>query len=88
MSNKLYKAYYIFLTLIIVVFISKLGWNMYFNKVCGVENFQMYTQKPFNYKLTGHDPLHFYRRDRYKKPFRHPYKFASSYPINHMRFLD
>lgn len=52
------------------------------------ENWTMYQEKPYNYQRIGASPLHFYRRDRYRKPYRYPYKFYSEYPTKHFRYLD
>ena len=48
------------------------------------EHWQNYTLKPYNYVLSGRDPLYFYRKDRYRKPYRDGFKFYKSYPIPHM----
>ena len=51
-----------------------------------VENWANYKTPPYNYVDTGRDPLHFYRRDRYRKPYRYPYKFYQSYPYPHYTY--
>lgn len=47
------------------------------------EGFQTYTQLPYGSVKTGADPMYVYRKDRYRKPYRHPFKFFSSYPYPH-----
>lgn len=48
------------------------------------EYYQDYTLKPYNYILSGKDPLYFYRYDRYKRPYRDGFKFYQSYPLPNM----
>ena len=42
-----------------------------------------YIQEPYKYVKEGSDPIHFYRRDRYRKPYRHGFKFSQTYPYRH-----
>ena len=49
------------------------------------EDFSTYNIEPYNYKTTGADPLVFYNYPRYRKPYRYPFKFYSSYPIPYYR---
>lgn len=53
-----------------------------------IEKWQDYTLKPYNYILSGKDPLYFYRYDRYKRPYRDGFKFYQSYPIPHMTYYQ
>lgn len=48
------------------------------------ENFQSYKMSPYGEVYTGSDPLYFYSYPRYRKPFRWPYQYHSSYPYPHM----
>ncbi len=50
------------------------------------EGWQSYNQTPYNYVKTGSSPLNFYIRNRYKKPFRHPYKYKKSYPYPNISY--
>jgi hypothetical protein len=52
------------------------------------EQFQTYIQHPYNYVKTGSDPVNFYRLDRYRKPYRYPFKYFKSYPVPHMAHLE
>ena len=52
------------------------------------ENWTMYEQKPYDYNLTGSSPLNFYRRDRYRKPYRYPFKFNTTYPVKYSTYLE
>ncbi len=52
------------------------------------ENWTVYQQKPYNYYLSGSSPLGFYRRDRYRKPYRYPFKFNSSYLLNNRTYFE
>lgn len=85
-----YKVYYALILLMVAVFVAKLGWSVYKNGgVVGMrEAFQTYKVKPFDYLKTGKDSLRFYRKDRYRKPYRWPLKFYKSYPTNHFGFLE
>ena len=47
--------------------------------------FQNYITIPYRYVKTGTDPLQFYYRNRYRKPYRWPYKVFTSYPIPYMK---
>jgi hypothetical protein len=47
------------------------------------EGFQAYTQLPYGSVKTGADPIYVYRKDRYRKPYRYPFKFFSTYPYPH-----
>jgi len=52
------------------------------------ETFQNYVLQPYGYVKTGADPMYFYNRNRYRKPYRWPFKFYSSYPYSHMSPLE
>ena len=49
-----------------------------------IETWQDYTLKPYNYILSGKDPLYFFRYDRFRRPYRDGFKFYQSYPVPHM----
>ncbi len=51
------------------------------------EPFQDYKLCPYGEVLSGNDPLYFYNYDRYRKPYRWPFKYHSSYPYPHMNPL-
>lgn len=48
------------------------------------EYFQDYKMCPYGEVYSGNDPLYFYNYNRYRKPYRWPYKYYSSYPYPHM----
>lgn len=52
----------------------------------GIETWQDYTLKPYNYIFSGRDPLYFYRYDRYRRPYRDGFKFHQSYPVPHLSY--
>ena len=52
------------------------------------EEWANYIRAPYNEMESGTDPLQFYRRDRYRKPYRFPFTFYQSYPAPHMRYGD
>ena len=47
------------------------------------ESFVSYKIFPFNYIYTGNDLLDFYNKPRYRKPYRWPFRYLSSYPETH-----
>lgn len=61
--------------------------------ICGLsfryknELFQDYKLLPYGEVYSGNDPLYFYNYNRYRKPYRWPFKYYSSYPYAHMRPL-
>lgn len=69
-----------FLILLIILLLTIILMNSKF----GMETWQDYTLKPYNYVYSGNDPLHFYRKDRYRRPYRDGFKFYQSYPVPHM----
>ena len=48
------------------------------------EEFQDYKLSPYGEVYSGNDPLYFYNYNRYRKPYRWPYRHYSSYPYPHM----
>lgn len=55
-----------------------------YHVVLNKENFQNYKMNPFGEVKTGNDPLYFYNYNRYRKPYRWPFRYYSSYPYPHM----
>lgn len=51
-----------------------------------MENFETYYYDPFNYGTTGSDPLSFYKYPIYRKPYRYPYKYYSSFPYPYLTY--
>lgn len=88
--QNVYKVYYGLIAVIMVIFLAKLGWSIW--KKGGLsdvkEAFQTYKVKPFDYYKTGADSMYFYQKNRYRKPYRYPYKFFKSYPTPHYSFLE
>lgn len=50
------------------------------------EEWTNYVQSPFDYVKIGSDPINFYIKPTYRKPYGYPYKFRSSYPYDHYRY--
>ena len=50
------------------------------------EHWQSYNQLPYDYIKNGSNPLSFYIRNRYKQPYRYPYKYYKSYPYPNMSY--
>ena len=69
------------LLLLLIIILLSVVYNQKYR-----EGWQSYNQTPYNYVKTGSSPLNFYVRNRYKKPFRHPYKFKKSFQIFHYFF--
>ena len=72
-------------TLLLLVII--LGCICAEKKLKKVENWEMYRQKPYGYVKTGSDPLTFYERPRYRKPYRYPFTFDQEFPTPHKSHL-
>lgn len=68
--------------IVLILFILLLGIVVNTN----IETWQDYTLKPYNYIFSGSDPLYFYRRDRYRRPYRDGFRFYQSYPVPHMTY--
>jgi len=60
----------------------------YFGKFNVKEGWVDYIQKPYKYVREGSDPIHYYRRDRYRKPYRHGFTFNQTYPYQHKEPLS
>ena len=73
-------------TLLLLVII--LGCICAEKKLKKVENWEMYRQKPYGYVKTGSDPLTFYERPRYRKPYRYPFTFDQEFPTPHKSHLS
>lgn len=52
------------------------------------ENWEVYRQKPLGYVKSGSKPLNFYAQPRYRKPYRFPFQFTKTAPIEHQNHLD
>lgn len=53
-----------------------------------LENWEVYQQKPYGHIKTGTAPLNYYQMPRYRKPYRYPFMFRKSYPVNHLSYLE
>lgn len=51
------------------------------------ETWESYKKPPYGYVSTGADPIYYYRHDRFRKPYRWPLTFSSSYPYPHQEPL-
>ena len=49
------------------------------------EQWQNYMSAPYDFLETGSNPLNFYRKDKYREPYRWPFKFFQSYPLPSMQ---
>ena len=82
---------YILITIIILAIILLVCTIIYCinNKKLKIqENWETYKQAPLNYVYSGSSPLMYYRRDRYRKPYRCPLKHYDSAPYPHMSYWD
>jgi len=52
------------------------------------EEWANYTTPYYNYKQTGTDPLIYYARPIYRKPYMYPFTFFKSYPYPHMSYNE
>jgi hypothetical protein len=48
-----------------------------------IEGWTVYQSDPYGEASTGASPLTFYERNRYRKPYRWPFTFESSFPYVH-----
>ena len=71
---------FIILIILIIVCACYLASNQ------NMENFETYFYDPFNYGSTGSDPLSFYKYPIYRKPYRYPYKYYSSFPYPYLTY--
>jgi len=58
------------------------------NKDTIEENWQNYVREPYKWVSTGSNPLSFYERPCYRKPYRYPYKFYKTYPLNNVSYYE
>ena len=73
--------YYSVLIISIITILITYYFANYIDKI--EEGWESYRIPPYNYVTTGADPIYYYRRDRYRKPYRWPFNFSSSYPYPH-----
>ena len=70
---------------IVILFSLTLIFLFALNKMVYVkEQFANYIKGPFHDVTTGSTPLNFYRKCLYRKPYRYPFKYQSSYPLPHL----
>jgi len=69
----------ILLTITILIIILVIIYHFSYNNQ---ENWVDY-QLNYGQVKSGSDPLYFYRRDIYRKPYRWPFTFYKSYPVPH-----
>ena len=69
------KYQIVLIILLLSVIGLSLGLNGYRN-----EPFQDYKLYPYGEVYSGNDPLYFYNYNRYRKPYRWPFTYYSSYP--------
>jgi hypothetical protein len=50
------------------------------------ENWANYQTPYYDYALTGNDPLIYYTKPMYRRPYRYPFTFFKSYPYPHMSY--
>lgn len=74
---------YYLLTILIIV-LAIIGASILKN--VDLETFVTYEKKPYNDWTTGSTPLNYYTLPLYKKPYRFPFQYRTSYPISNMRY--
>lgn len=72
--------------LLFIIFILLWLLVYYSNNYDIYENWISYRQKPYDYILNGSQPLNFYLRNRYRKPYRYPYISYTSYPYPYLSY--
>ena len=77
----------ILLTILIITLILSICILIFcYNRIQLQENWEAYKQSPLNYIQSGSSPLAFYRRNRYRKPYRYPLKHYDSSPYPNMSY--
>lgn len=72
------------ITIFLVLIIAIIGYQLLKN--VNLENFVPYKRKPFNIWETGSTPLNYYTLPAYKKPYRYPFKYHTTYPYSYLRY--
>lgn len=49
-----------------------------------LENWELYKHPHYKHIKSGRKPLNFYQHNHYRKPYRYPFQFIKSYPIQHL----
>lgn len=73
-----------YLLSIIVIVIAIIG--KFLLKNVDLETFVPYQKKPYKEWSTGSTPLSYYTLPIYKKPYRYPFKYETSYPYPYRRY--
>jgi len=53
-----------------------------------IEHWANYRTRYYDYARTGTDPLIYYAKPIYRKPYRWPFTFFKSYPYPHMSYNE
>ena len=72
------------LFLLLILLIAICSAYLAFNQT--QENFETYFYDPYGYGSTGADPLTFYKYPIYRKPYRYPFKYYSSFPYPYLTY--
>lgn len=52
------------------------------------ETWANYVTPYYDYVKTGSDPLMYYAKPIYRKPYRYPFQFYKSYPYPHLSYYE
>ena len=52
------------------------------------ENWEVYKQLPYGFIKTGSEPMNYYIRRRFRKPYRFPFQIIKLNPIKHLSYLN
>ena len=52
------------------------------------EHWEVYKQKPYGHIKTGSEPMNYYVKKRYRKPYRYPFQIVKDHPVKHLSYLD
>ena len=74
---------YIILLLLAIIFIV-LCKNEYKKQ----ENWEVYKQLPYGFIKTGSEPMNYYIKRRYRKPYRFPFQIVKLNPLKHLSYLN
>tara|TARA_B100001057_G_C22569022_1_gene840404 strand:- start:318 stop:584 length:267 start_codon:yes stop_codon:yes gene_type:complete len=85
--------YYIILTIVVLIILfcfhnssKEKQINEDFTNM-NMSSWNVYKQNPLGYSKTGKNPMNYYVKIRYRKPYRFPFIFKKSYPYEHYSFL-
>lgn len=75
---------YQYIILFIIIILITQAYRIHQDTII-TEHWDSYQSAPYGEMSTGTTPLTFYERNSYRKPYRWPFTFESSYPEPHLQ---